>query len=172
MTELVDPGWRRALPAMVPLLGRGAGQGQPQIVVMRALWVSFASTLVWIGLLVTFVMAGADPAGSSGVAFGAVLVAAAVGFVGSAWAQRRRARTDPASNSTRAYRTCFFVRLGFSELPAFVGFVCCFVVSRPTPYYFGGALALLGFAFVAPSRRFLSRQGPVLRAAMLTPPPR
>jgi hypothetical protein len=168
VTDLVDPGWKPALPSAVPFFGRIiARQLKPQILVMRALWISFASAIVWIGVVVVLIMSDVEATGSAVVGYVAVLVATVAGAAGSVWAARSRAGKDPASNDANAYRSYFFLRIAFSEVPALVGFAFCFVVSRPTPYYVGGPIALFGIALVAPTRRFLARQGPVLREAML-----
>jgi hypothetical protein len=171
VTDLPDPGWRGALPAAIPFFGRiVATRRQPQIVSVRALWVAFATTIVWIGVVVILLVSSNDPTGSIAVAIGAVLVAAVIGVVGNVWARLRRRRADPALNDPSAYRTSFYICLAFSEVPAMVGFVLALFTSREAPYLVGGALTLIGFAAIAPTRRFMAAQGPVLRQAFYTAP--
>ena len=171
MTDLVDPGWKPALPALVPLLGRViASRTHPYIVVMRALWLSFASSIVWIAVVVALLTSSSDPTGSAAVAYAAVAAALVVDIIGTLSVRRRRARVDATSNDVGTYRTYFFLCVVFSELPALVGFGLAILTSRAAAYYLGGLIALLGFALVAPTRRFVAAQGPTFKLAVLTPP--
>jgi hypothetical protein len=173
VAELVDPGWREALPAMIPLFGRVvASRPRPQIVVMRALWLSFASAIVWIGVVTVLLTSSSDGTGSALIGFATVVGATVITVGGTLWSRRRRDRLDPHRDDASAYRTSFFIAVAFGELPALVGFAFALVQGRPATYFMGAAITLLAFAFAAPTRRFLTHQGPALRAAMLTPPKR
>ena len=171
MTDVIDPGWRQALPAMIPLFGRVvASRRPPHIIVMRALWLSFASAIVWIGVVTVLLTSSSDATGSAVLGFAAIAVAAAVAAVGTVWARRRRARDDPHSNDAGAYRSYFFVCIAFGELPALAGFAFALAQSRTGTYFVGAAFTLIAFALVAPTRRFMAAQGPTLRFAFFTPP--
>jgi hypothetical protein len=168
VTDLADPGWKPALPAVIPLFGRVvASRGGPQIVVMRALWLSFASAMVWIGVVVLLLTSTKDASGSPSPGYAAIAGAAVVTLLGTIWARRRRSRVDPDANDANAYRTYFFIAIAFGELPALVGFVFALLQSRAPTYLVGAVITLVAFVFVAPTRRFLARQGPLLRGAML-----
>jgi len=157
---------------MIPFFGRIVmARRQPQVVVVRALWLAFASAMVWIGVVVLILTSSHDATGSESLGVVAVAVATVITVVGTIWARRRRARVDPHSNDARAYRSCFFTSIAFGELPAFVGFAFALIQSRATTYFVGAVIALIAFAMVAPTRRFMAAQGPTLRLAFLTPPP-
>jgi drug/metabolite transporter (DMT)-like permease len=169
VTDLVDPGWKPALPAVVPFVGSRLIQGQPFVITLRALWLTFCGVVVFVAVVVT-AMASGSHTGSVPLAFGALAVAACIEAGGIVWARRHRTKTDPQLDSAGAYRTLLFQQIAFSELTALVGFVFALVEGRAWIYYVGAALTLVGFVVSAPTRRVIAAQGATARVAFLTPP--
>ena len=170
VTDLVDPGWRPALPAVIPFMGSRLIVGQPFVITLRALWLTFFSAVILIAVVATVLVSSDEPTGSVPVALAAIAVAACVEVGGIVWARRRRAAIDPASNSAGAYRTRLFAQVAFSEVPALVAFLFALIGGRAWIFYVGGAFALIGFAVAAPTRRDIAAQGPTVRYAFLTSP--
>jgi hypothetical protein len=171
VTDLVDPGWKPALPALIPLFGRVvASRRPPYVIVMRSLWFAFSSAIVWIGVVVVLLTSGTDPTGRAIIGFTAIAAVTVITVIGTMWARRRRACVDPYSNDAGAYRSYFFACIAFGELPALVGFAFALVQARSVAYFVGAGITMIAFALIAPTRRFMAAQGPTLRLAFFTPP--
>jgi hypothetical protein len=170
-----DPGWRPALKAslwtLIPGLGlvrarsqRGAGDPDG-LVQLRSILVSFASSLVLIGIVVAF-LAGGDTRSSMSGEAGAALVVAA-GTVALLLVRFVPRPLDCSSDVTLAasYVTRFFLRLGFSEAAGLVGFVGFFLTANPAMYPLGLAFTAVGFAWLAPTAAHLEADQEDLHAA-------
>lgn len=160
-----DPGWqltwRSVLVAVVPgMLARqnrkNAVDGADLLVQLRQLFLAFVVAIAGITLVVAVIFSShGEPEGQS------PLIAAAFvgGGVGALVAQRLLSRPlDGTTDQTlvTTYRTRFFLRLAFGEIPALVGFVGFFVYDWWL-YPIGLVLTAMGFAFAAPTVRSLQK---------------
>jgi F0F1-type ATP synthase membrane subunit c/vacuolar-type H+-ATPase subunit K len=159
-----DPGWPLGilLLALVPGVGarrarqRIAGQRPDGLVATRMLFVSFTSALLMYGLVVFWVTAGqSGPNPPTTLAVALVIVGAGVSLVEPLFEKR----LDCTTNATLigSFRTRFFVRVAFAEVPALLGFVGAMVLYQPWPYLCGLLFAAIGFARLAPTRGALRR---------------
>ncbi len=161
-----DPGWplswKSLLWLLVPRLGlRRASQGADGqtdgLVVLRQVFLSFCVAIVMFGVVLAFLHAGAEPVPdpSTGVAV-ILLVVGALGILVEPLVEKPL-RCDSDQQLAASYRARFFLRIAFSEAAALFGFVGFFLTYEWWPYPIGAALAVIGFARAAPSRRNLAR---------------
>jgi hypothetical protein len=154
-----DPGWgpavrvaaRALIPGMILVLRHRTLRGVDGLTAMRAVMVNFAVALGLINLVVWFTSSGPGEAGLSGTAGGLIVGAVGVTTVLIVWFLRRP--LDCASDAALAgsYRTRFFVRVAFADVPALVGFAVSAPTLNPAMYPLGLAFTAIGFARLAPT---------------------
>jgi hypothetical protein len=170
-----DPGWRPALRGVLWILIPGLAirrqrklmsEGGDGLIALRLVFVTFASALIVIGVVVAVLAAagGEDADVHVGWAIAAVM---AFGVVSLTMVRFFRARLDCASRETLSlsYRTRFFLRIAFSDAAAVMGFVGFILTWNPAPYAVGLVFAAVGFAYLAPTRANLSREQTALTLA-------
>ena len=165
-----DPGWSEAirgawvfiLPGAVQLrMRRAAKQGADGLILLRSLFIGFASSIVIFAIVVTLLNPPApDLTASIWVAVGLAVYGLLVIFVGIPVAERPLACESLAAQ----FRTRFFLRIALSETVALFAFVIMFVVGPAWIYYVGGAITLFGLARYAPTERNLMRDQSDLHA--------
>jgi F0F1-type ATP synthase membrane subunit c/vacuolar-type H+-ATPase subunit K len=165
-----DPGWSEAIrgawvfivPGAVQLrMRRAAKKGADGLILLRSLFVGFASSIVIFAIVVTLLNPPApDLTASIWVAVGLAVYGLLVIFVGIPVAERPLACESLAAQ----FRTRFFLRIALSETVALSAFVIMFVVGPAWIYYVGGAITLFGLALYAPTERNLMRDQSDLHA--------
>ena len=179
-----DPGWgkpvRRFLPlALMPMLvvNRSSG-GEPPILTLRTAFLAFVGGL--FGFLIVLLLL--FPLTSDGPTDPVVYALVGIGpftLLAVPWARRRLVDTcAPPAELAEVYRTTMFLSIAFVESAALFGFVASFLADAAWPYVVGFAVALVGFAAIAPTDGrlrglddALARRGchPSLRAGILDP---
>lgn len=146
---------------------------------MRFVFVNFAAAPVYFLLVLLFLI----PAGGGSVASSALI--AAVGVLALAAQRvvvaRRPLKLGSAGQLAISYRSRFFARVAFAQLPIFIGFVATFlVVVSPIPYLIALPFTCVAFALAAPTAARIARDqewirmqgsGLSLLAALDEPPP-
>lgn len=161
-----DPGWKLSPLLFVPIIGshlharRLQRSGADGIVRTRQLFASFVTALV---LFAVVLVSGTvpDDQGVSTDAMPWILGVGAIGIVALVATRRIAGRSLDCSTATMlaaSYRTRFFVGIAVSESVALLGLVGAFVASSSVVYLVGGAIALVGFSFIAPTRTHLERE--------------
>ena len=165
-----DPGWKLSPLPFVPIIGprlharRLARSGANGIVLTRQLFTSFVAAVL---LFAVVLLSGAVPDREESanvtpwvLGVGAVGVAA---LVATRHIARRSLDCSTATTLAASYRTRFFLGIAVSESVAMLGFVGAFVAPGSVVYLVGGAISLVGFSFMAPTRRHLEREDEELR---------
>jgi hypothetical protein len=169
VTDLVDPGWRRALLGAVPFMGRAAVLREPRVVVLRALLVSFVLAMVLIQWVAGFVV-GDESTWSMGGTTALLLVMTMLMIGGIVWIRARYRTGKLGSTRVAAYTNRFFLQLAFGEAPTLVMFVAVLLGAPLWSCRAGGVVTLIGFVFAAPTRRDVARQDPQVIEALLGRP--
>lgn len=140
---------------------KGAKEGTDGLILLRSLFIGFASSIVLFAIVVTFLdPPSPDPTVSAWVAIGLAVVGLLVIFVVIPLVERPLECESLAAQ----FRTRFFLRIAGSESIALLAFVLIFAVGPAWLYYVGGAVSLLGFARYAPTERNLMRDQSDLHA--------
>jgi hypothetical protein len=165
-----DPGWSEAIRGawvfVVPgaiqyRMRKAAKRGTDGLVLLRSLFIGFASSIVLFAVVVTFLNPPArDPTVSAWVAFGL----AAIGLLVIFGVIPLIERPLECESLAAQFRTRFFLRIACSESVALLAFVLIFNVGPAWLYYVGGVISLLGFARYAPTERNLMRDQSDLHA--------
>jgi F0F1-type ATP synthase membrane subunit c/vacuolar-type H+-ATPase subunit K len=166
-----DPGWgplgKVVLGLFLPWLAirRAASASSNALVTLRSVFLAFALAQVFIGVVVLFLVGGAEgePELEPEVAAGAVLVIGTVLVLVSRTLLRQLPCTD-LGRLVGAYRTRFFLRLAFAESSTLLGFVGSLLSDSALPYLAGLVPAAIGFARLAPTRGNLQREDDALLA--------
>jgi hypothetical protein len=159
-----DPGWWRAVPGAAG----GTGGSRDLLLGIRSVFLSYCVTLVGVGVVTAVIQSTDSLSGGPGWSPGPVTVAVGLAGVLCLVAIRVVERPlDPSTDATLAggYRTRFFLRLAFAEVPALLGFVAFLVSSQAWMYLIGGAFSLIGLWRAAPTARSLRRDQQVLAAS-------
>ena len=170
VTDLVDPGWRRALLGAVPFMGRTLMLRQPRVIVLRTLFVTFVASVVLIQWIVGLIVGDATSTWSTGGTSALLLVMTVLMVGGIVWIRARYRNGKLGSTRVAAYTNRFFLQLGFGEAPTLVMFVAVLLGAPLWSCRVGGVVTLIGFAVVAPTRRDVARQDPHVIAALLGRP--
>jgi F0F1-type ATP synthase membrane subunit c/vacuolar-type H+-ATPase subunit K len=167
-----DPGWgtpREILLGFVPgLAARRTAKAANPLAAMRSVFTSFVVALVLYGLVLSWIDLGSGsgepPSFSSRSAIvGVVLIGLAALTASSKIGGPLRCGT-PVELVGR-YRTRFFLRVAFAESAALFGFVAAFLCEDRNAYFAGMAVALVGFARLAPTGAHIERDQEQLRAS-------
>jgi hypothetical protein len=173
-----DPGWRPVLSGAWMLFLPGVGrrvyrrrtgaQGTNGLTVLRALFLSFCFALVMVGVVVAVLTNTTPPVNRHRL--NALPVAIGIVVVGGLCEVGRRLIERPLDCSddlplAGTYRTRFFLRIAFSEVPALVGFTGFILTARWWTYPLGLAFTAVGFARLAPTKPHLAQDQAVLDAA-------
>lgn len=152
-----DPGWGRPLRRFLPfiiipvLVVKRSSSDEQRIVQLRTAFLAFVGALfallAVLAVLFPFTTDGpVDPVVYALVAIGPATWAAIpwtrnklLGFCG------------PPSQLAGAYVTGLFINIAFIESAALFGFVAAFLADALWPYAVGMAVALVGFAAIAPT---------------------
>lgn len=158
-----DPGWSEAIrgawvfliPGALQFRMRSAAKGGVDgLVLLRSLFIGFASSMVVFAIVVTLLDPPApDTTTSAWAAVGLAVYGLLVIFVGIPALERPLACESLAAQ----FRTRFFLRIALSETVALLGFVLVFIVGPAWIYYVGAGVALFGFALYAPTEQSLMR---------------
>ncbi len=129
---------------------------------------ALTTAVVLFGLVVSFIVPSGswfELPGAAGLALPVVVGVAAAGAIATvghnvpAIPQATPAETATA-RGVAGFRSSFFIRLAFAEVPALVGLAAVFIAETPSmiPYLIGGAvsLVLLGL-YVFPTRASVQR---------------
>jgi hypothetical protein len=162
-----DPGWRTALRGslwmLVPALAirrqnQRIERGGDGLVALRLLFVTFALSLVLIGVVVAVLAATGGEEGDidAGWVIAGVI---AYGVVSLVMIRFFRPGLDCTNKETlsRSYRTRFFLRIASSDAAALMGFVGFILTWNPLLYPIGLAFAAVGFSILAPTAANLAR---------------
>ena len=155
-----DPGWSlgwRLLILFVPgvlqyRVRHSAGDG---LVLLRDVFVSFVGSLVLFGVILTFVVGGREY-GSPRPWVVAILV---IGVICTIVPRVVERPLDCSSDLKLAgsYRTRFFTRMAFAEIPAMFAFVVAFTNGPAWIYYLGAVITLVRMAMAAPTPTAIRR---------------
>ncbi|MCU1380429.1 MAG: hypothetical protein JWN29_3412 [Acidimicrobiales bacterium] len=158
-----DPGWGSPKDVLLGLLPFGpmmrigrATQRPPDLVTLRAIFLSFITAIVLIGVVVLLLVPGMEPSVSGTTAALTVLALGVAGQVASGLIARPLDCTSPTTLAT-SYRTRFFLRLAFAESAALMGFVGANLSANLTVYLVGAAITAVGFTRLAPTAANLGR---------------
>lgn len=169
-----DPGWREAvkhtLPALIfPFLVLRSRRKPADMNVLTALRTVFLSMLgaqLLIVSLVWLIMkdepaesSSADGLFAAGVAVAGLVALGAVRYFGA-----RPLETGDASQLAGSYRTGFFLKISFAQLPLLLGFAGSFVTDAWWVVLAGLPFSLTGFAMSAPTSGNLAREQNRLRS--------
>lgn len=165
-----DPGWRGALRyalfALVPGWGlrfRKRSGGSDGLVLLRGVFLSFATALLLIGVVVG-VLESAEELGGTVPETPASLVVAVIGLASLAGARvERPLDCEDDARLARSYTQRFFLRIASAEAAALAGFVAFVLTGSGWMYPLGGLFAAIGFAQVAPTARHLEEDQERLR---------
>ncbi|MEX1105537.1 MAG: hypothetical protein WEB78_05010 [Ilumatobacteraceae bacterium] len=159
-----DPGWRRAwlmLPGMlipgVAIIRAQRTAGTDGLVVLRSLFLSFATAIVLIGGVVVLLGDVAGSSSNAALGIGIVIVVAGISLAAQAISRRP---LDGSSDGAlgNSYRTRFFLRIALSEAIALVGFVVGIAMGPWWAYFLGAALSLVSLSRFAPTRANLAAE--------------
>lgn len=181
-----DPGWGKPheiFLSLVPLLGRRQlARARSSLALTRKLFLAFVTALLLFGVVLLLMDLGGEPGappalGVRSAVIGVVLVG--LGSVTISFRIGGRLKCGTSGELLTRYRERFFLRIALSEIPALFGWAASILCENPAPYFAGMALALVGFAGLAPTRANLQRDDEHLRAggcatslyeALLLPP--
>jgi hypothetical protein len=168
-----DPGWRlspwQLVVLLVPVAGMAyrrrliAREGADGLLVIRLLFLSFASSLVVFGFLV--ILVGDLDGTVSPNTYAAGLVPAGILTLLAPELLRRPLDCTSETSLASTYRTTFFLRIAFAESAALFGFVGTFVTGARWMYFVGAAFTAVGMARAAPTRGSFERMQAELGSA-------
>jgi F0F1-type ATP synthase membrane subunit c/vacuolar-type H+-ATPase subunit K len=129
--------------------------GTDGLVVLRSLFLSFATAVVLIGGVVLLLGDTKTGGANTGLGIGIVLVAAGAAFGAQVVAGRS---LDGSSEQSLggSYRTRFFLRVALSEAIALVGFVVGISIGPWWAYFVAAPLSLVSLWRIAPTRSNLA----------------
>jgi len=138
--------------------------GTDGLVVLRSLFLSFATAIVLIAGVVLLIGDVTTGTVRTALGIGIVLVMAGVSFAVQAVALRA---LDGSSDEAlgNSYRTRFFLRIALSEAIALVGFVVGLMVGPWWAYFPAAVLSLASLSRVAPTRASLASDQDALSLA-------
>lgn len=141
--------------------------GTDGLVVLRSLFLSFATAIVLIAGVVLLIGDVTTGTVRTALGVGIVLVMAGVSFAAQAIAMRT---LDGSSDQAlgESYRTRFFLRIALSEAIGLVGFVVGLAVGPWWAYFLAAALSLASLSRVAPTRAHLASDQDALSLAGCT----
>jgi len=155
-----DPGWPldwRVLIVIIPgglqWLARRTQSGDT-LTMLRNVFVSFASSVVLFGVIVTFVSV---PQRGPSWEWVLPLLAIAALALGVSRAVERPLDCSSDSRLAGSYRTRFFLRMAFTQSVALAAFVMYFLDGPRWIYYLGAAISLARMASQAPTSGALVR---------------
>jgi hypothetical protein len=160
-----DPGWggvRRillgvVLPAAI-LRPAGDGSGPPPLVLLRQVYVAFATSLLLIGGVSVVLAASLERAGSISEelwALGVIGIGIATNVLPTA-ATRPLDCTSDAS-LLDSYRKRYFLRLAFANTPPLIGFLGVTTTGAAWLCWLGIAIASTSYLRIAPTRTRVER---------------
>jgi hypothetical protein len=162
-----DPGWNlgwRSPILFVPgvlqyRVRHAAGDG---LVLLRDVFVSFVGSLVLFGVILTFVVAGRQ----YGSPWPWVVAILAIGVISSIVSNVVARPLDCSGDLKLAgsYRTRFYTRMAFAEIPAMFAFVFAFTNGPAWLYYLGAVITLVRMAMAAPTPTAIRRDQDALDA--------
>jgi F0F1-type ATP synthase membrane subunit c/vacuolar-type H+-ATPase subunit K len=156
-----DPGWRPALSRTVRslnpfhVLKRVKTIPQDGLTVTRSILLSIVYALFVFVIVLTVI--APTRAGDIGPFPYLVAAAGLISISAVTWLVRRPLAAGDEKSLASAWRTRFFVGLGFAEAAAMLGFLGAIITGRIWVYTVRLAFALLGIWEMAPSRRNLGR---------------
>jgi hypothetical protein len=150
-----DPGWRISprfllllVPRYVTFALRRDGSAD-MLSLLRDVWLSFATMMIIVGVVVIFVARTAtQPAGGWVLA---VALVAGLCLVAQAVVGRRTLDCSDPASLAQSYRSRFFLRTAFAELIPMCAFIATFIVGQWWLYWMYLPFALYGFALNAPT---------------------
>lgn len=167
MSRPRDPGWRPAavgvVAAVVPTLGaRLARRSANALVLMRQLWVTFATVMLLVGV-VAWILASVVDGGVDGRFVAGAVVA--IGVVAQVVAPRFLPPLQGASPAVvrRSASRAFFLRVALAESVALLAFVGVLLSGNPAVYLVGLVVAGIGLVEAAPTARWIARGQAELR---------
>jgi hypothetical protein len=169
VTAVEEAGWRRAAAGlwfmMLPTKGaRMALRSANGLLLMRQLWVAFvaAVTVLWIPILI-IASSGTPRGGTDGRVTAAVVVA--VGVLGQLLAVRIAPSVSGATDEAArvSAQRFVFVRAGFGEVGALIGFLGFVVSGNPLVYLAGFSVTMVAMVVAAPTASNIDR----MQAALL-----
>ena len=160
-----DPGWPKfgaSVRSLWTVLAPGlrirqfqqhSGPGADSLTFVRVMYIQYCAMLVVIGLALVVLDATSAHAAKDVAAWGAaVIVVGMVGLVAPRVIQRPLDGTSDA-NLASTYRTRFFLRIAFGNVPALVAFVASFAAGEYLLYLLGCAFSVVAFVYAAPSKK-------------------
>ncbi len=164
MLDDEDPGWplgKALILSVLPwvavmLLRRQTGKARDGLILLRQVFLAFLTAILLFGVVLLALWPAQSTADPSPTL---ALVLIGLG-VSSAVVQRFVEKPLDCTDDVKladSYRTRFFRRIAMSEAAALFGFVGFFTASVWWVYPVGAAIALVGFARAAPTRRHLHR---------------
>jgi hypothetical protein len=155
-----DPGWNlgwRSLILFVPgvlqyRVRHAAGDG---LVLLRDVFVSFVGSLVLFGVILTFVVAGRQRGSPWPWAVAILAIGVICAVVPNVVARPLDCSID--LKLAGSYRTRFYTRMAFAEIPAMFAFVFAFTNGPAWLYYFGAVITLVRMAMAAPTPTAIRR---------------
>ena len=168
-----DPGWgeaaKRTLPAMIfPFLvlrSRRESADMNALTALRAVFLSMLGAQLVIVVLVWLIMKDESESSSSAGLFAAgVAVAGLVALGAIRYFAARPLEAVDASGVAGSYRTAFFLKIAFAQMPLMLGFVGSFVTDAWWVVFVGLPFSLAGFAMAAPTSGNLAREQARLRS--------
>jgi hypothetical protein len=155
-----DPGWPlkplALLGLFVPALAiRRAQRSGDALVALRSLFMAFVGAVCLIGVVVLILgdMTDGDPRPEVSVP---IVICAGVASLVLPRVVKRPLDCSSPETLAATYRTRFFLRMAFSELPALVAFAVNISFGPVWVYFVGLGFALIGMATLAPTRRHLA----------------
>jgi len=162
-----DPGWdlgRRSLILFVPgvLQYRVRHASADGLVLLRDVFASFVGTIVLFGVILTFVVGGRK----YGSPWSWAVAIVAIGVISTVVTNFVTRPLDCSSDLKLAgsYRTRFYTRVAFAEIPAMFAFVFAFTNGPAWLYYLGAVITLVRMAMVAPTPTAIRHDQAVLDA--------
>jgi divalent metal cation (Fe/Co/Zn/Cd) transporter len=163
-----DPGWRRSLvgvllfmPGVSMLFAQRRADRVHGLVLLRTVFLSFASALVFVGIVVSILDATSSESvradADQELAVAVVVLVGVAGIAVSKVIERRPLDCESDQALAESYRKSFFLRIALAELAALVAFVAYFLAGRPWLYLLGAAFTAVGFARLAPTAGHLAR---------------
>jgi hypothetical protein len=162
-----DPGWNlgwRSLILFVPgvLQYRVRHAAADGLVLLRDVFVSFVGAIVLFGLILTLVVGGRQYGSPRPWAVAIVVIAVACAVVSKVVARPLDCSSD--LKLAGSYRTRFYTRVAFAEIPAMFAFAFAFTNGPAWLYYLGAVITLVHMAIVAPSPAAIRRDQEALDA--------
>lgn len=163
MNEADDPGWGYALRALIPIWGlRYSAQRAPDgLSALRSIFVGLVAALPLFGVAFSFLDL---ETASSGAAPLAVVLVGLLSIWGIRLLHRRPLATMSLGSLAASWRTRFFIGVGIAEIPPLVAIAVTFAGVALWIYLVGLMFSLLGFFWIAPSRRNLAGDQDAIRS--------